>query len=58
MIQLSSIGTLACVVLIAFCAAELVMIIQKSWSRALEVERGAQHLFHGPDDGCPECEDK
>ena len=58
MTPLQSIGTLLCVVMAAFFAAELVMLVQASWSRALEVDRGAQHLFHGPNDGCPECTDK
>jgi hypothetical protein len=49
MIQLASFGTLACVVLLGWFAAELVRL----WET-----RGDSHLMHGPNDGCVECEDK
>ena len=50
MIQLQSLGVLACVVLAAWFAAELV------W--AWETGKDSSHLFHGPKDGCRECADK
>jgi len=48
--QLQSFGVLACVVLLAWFAAELI------WS--LDTGKDSAHLFHGPNDGCGECEDK
>jgi len=50
MIQLQSLGILFGIVLACWFAAELI------WS--LETGKDSAHLFHGPNDGCPECVDK
>ena len=50
MSQLASFGVLACVVLLAWCAAELIWMA--------DTGKDSAHLFHGPKDGCIECNDK
>lgn len=48
--QLQGLGVIACILLAAFFAALLPWALRRDWSD--------YHLFHGPDSGCAECEDK
>lgn len=48
--QLQSLGVLLCVVLVAWFAAELIWMA--------DTGKDSRHIFHGPKDGCLECEDK
>jgi len=51
MIQLASLGTLFCIVLLCWFLAEIIWSFERN-------RMNGHHLLHGPKDGCDTCADK